>query len=92
MQTPSDRHAWIDTTRWHILNALADDWESPEQIANHFRDYVRSPIAPQLLADRTRRAEQPAEATHVDRHKVVAVPFVARREIPGKRHERIHDV
>jgi len=51
MQKPSRSLVWIDATRWHILNALADDWESPEQIANHFRDYVRSPIAPQALAD-----------------------------------------
>jgi hypothetical protein len=51
MPTPSSRHEWIDTPRWHILNALADDWESPEQIAKHFRDYVNTPIDPQALAD-----------------------------------------
>jgi hypothetical protein len=51
MQKPSRSLDWIDATRWHILNALADDWESPEQIANQFRDYVRRPIEPQSLAD-----------------------------------------
>jgi hypothetical protein len=51
MQTPSRYCEGIDAPRWHILNALADDWESPEQIAKHFRDYVRSPIEPDVLAD-----------------------------------------
>jgi hypothetical protein len=51
MQTPPRSLEWIDAPRCHILNALADDWESPEQIAKHFRDYVRVPIEPQLLAD-----------------------------------------
>ena len=50
MQKPSSRHDWIDATRWHILDALADDWESPEQISHHFRDFVH-PIAPKALAD-----------------------------------------
>jgi hypothetical protein len=51
MQTPSRSLEWIDAPRWHILNALADDWESPEQIAKHFCDYVHAPIEPQSLAD-----------------------------------------
>ena len=51
MLTPSSRHAWIDATRWHIFDAMADDWESPEQIANHFRDHVGTAIAPETLAD-----------------------------------------
>src|SRR5580765_6365180 len=50
MQKPSSRHDWIDATRWHIIDALADDWESPEQISHHFRDFVH-PIAPKALAD-----------------------------------------
>jgi len=53
---------------------------------------ARGRLAPQLLANRTRGAEQPAEAAHVDRYKVVAVPFVARGEIGGKRHERVRGV
>jgi hypothetical protein len=30
---------------------LADDRESPEQIAHHFRDYLGTPIEPQSLVD-----------------------------------------
>jgi len=53
---------------------------------------ARGGLASQLLADRARGAKQPAEAAHVDRHEVVAVPFVARREIRGKPHECVHDI
>jgi hypothetical protein len=51
MQTPSRYCEGIDATRWHVLDAMADDWESPEQISKHFRDYVRTPIEPEALAD-----------------------------------------
>lgn len=29
----------IDSVRWHVLDALADDWESPEQIMNYLADF-----------------------------------------------------
>ena len=35
-------------------------------------------VAPQLLADRSRRANQTVEAADVDRHEVVAMALVAR--------------
>ncbi len=50
MQTPSRYCEGIDASRWYVLNAMADDWESPEQIAKHFRDYWRTSIEPEALA------------------------------------------
>ena len=44
---------------------------------------ARGRLAPQFLADGAHGAEQPTETAHIDRHEVVAVPFVARREIGG---------
>ena len=52
------------------------------------RDAARRRLAPQLLADGARRTEQPLEAADVDRHQIVAVPLVARRELLRERDER----
>lgn len=45
------RHEWIDRKRWQILHAMADDWESPEQISKHLRNYAHLDITPAELAD-----------------------------------------
>src|SRR5260221_8225109 len=49
---------------------------------------ARRRLAPQLLADATRRAEQALEAADVNRHEIVAVPFVPRRELLCDVNER----
>ena len=51
-------------------------------------DAARGGLAPQFLADDPRRPEQPLEAADVDRHQIVAVPLVARRELLRDRCER----
>ena len=33
----------IDAIKWHVLNSLADDWESPEQIMKYFREFTAHP-------------------------------------------------
>lgn len=43
------RYAKIDSTRWHVLQALADDWESPEIIAAHFKHCAHVDISPEHL-------------------------------------------
>ena len=50
-------------------------------------DAVRRRFAPQLLADDARRTEHPLEAADVDRHEIVAMSFVSRRELHGDRHQ-----
>lgn len=51
-------------------------------------DAARRRFAPQLLADDSRGAEQTLEAADVNRHEIVAVPFVPRREFLGDVDER----
>ena len=34
------RFQHLDSVRWHVLDALADDWESPEQIKKYFEDFM----------------------------------------------------
>src|SRR5947209_2463807 len=46
-------------------------------------------LASQFLANHTRRAEQTLEAADVDRHEIVAVPFVPRRELLCDVDERV---
>ncbi|PYR44529.1 MAG: hypothetical protein DMF95_23170 [Acidobacteria bacterium] len=46
---------------------------------------ARGRFAAQLLADGPRRPEQPRQPPDADRHEIVAVPFVARREFLGDR-------
>ena len=51
-------------------------------------DGARGRSPPQFLANGLWRAEQPPEAADIDRHQVVAVPFVARRKIVRDRDQR----
>ena len=44
---------------------------------------ARGRLAAQLVADRARRPEQPLQPADVDRHEIVAMPLVARRELLG---------
>jgi len=45
------RFQHIDSIRWHILDALADDWESPEQIKRSLSDFYGSVPANEELGD-----------------------------------------
>ena len=50
-------------------------------------DAARGRFAAELLADGPRRTDQPRQPADVDRHEIVAVSFVARRELLGDRME-----
>ena len=45
------RFQHIDSLRWHVLDALADDWESPEQIKKSLSDFCRSAPTDEELGD-----------------------------------------
>ena len=45
------RFQHIDSLRWHVLDALADDWESPEQIKTSLSDYGGSVPTDDELGD-----------------------------------------
>jgi hypothetical protein len=40
----------LDTLTWHVLDALADDWESVEWIRPHIQEYVGVVSDEQILA------------------------------------------
>jgi hypothetical protein len=50
---------------------------------------ARRRLAPHFGADCPGGTEQARQSSHIDRHQVGAVLFVARREFGGNRHERI---
>jgi hypothetical protein len=47
-----------------------------------YMETARRGITPQFLSDDARRPDEASEATDVYRHEIVAVPLVARRELP----------